>query len=329
MHRLPGNLVRRYAGRDVREFRGSARFGIIGVFVVAGICVAIALTASPTDADPKLQFGLIFGVVAVFLALLMLIQRRALNRASSGDARDFAKGAHGVDDPTKLSDGELWAALAVHPIDDEAVKAGRELWGAARRSMNLGVVIVILIFLAVPPIYLFGTFIPLLIGAPLIVIAALYGTYRAIGPGGEVESGFDRMDRAMKPLGLSLADRPTVEMVPRPPTMPGYSARLLGPTVMMGERHGRRVEVHQEQGLSETTVRASIPEFEARARRGRFSVENGASGAGAVLSAISASDRWNGVRVHGGRDGIVVDRKGDPSAWLCDLWLAERLADEL
>jgi hypothetical protein len=329
----PNYDARRYAGADgeveVREFRRSARFGIIGVIVVAAITVAIGLSTSPNDADPKLQFGLIFGVVAVFFVILMLLQRGDLNRAAGGDARDFAKGPHQVDDPTKLSDGELWAALAVKPIDDQAFKARAELWGAARRSMNLGVVVVILIFLAVPPIYLLDTFIPLLIGVPLIVLVALYGAFRAIGPGGEVESGYDRMDLAMRPLGLSLGERPTVKMVPRGPTMPGYSARLVGPTVMMGERHGRKVEVHQEQGLSETTVRARVPEFEARVRDGRFATDDGASGADAVLSGLSRSERWKGVKIRGGRDGIVVDRKGDPSAWLCDLWLAERLADQL
>jgi hypothetical protein len=111
--------------------------------------------------------------------------------------------------------------------------------------------------------------------------------------------------------------------------MAGYSGRLFGPTVMIGERHGRRVEVHQEQGRSETTVRDPVAQFEARVRRGRFSVENGASDAAAVLEAISSSERWKGVQIHAGPNGIVVDRKGDPAAWLCDLWLAERLADAL
>jgi len=312
-----------------REFRRSATFGIVGVIVVAVTTVAIGLSASPTDANPRLQYGLIFAVVAAFFVALFLLQRRDLNRAAGGDARDFAKGPGDVDDATELSDGELWAALAVKPIDDDAVKARAELWGAARRSMNLAVVIVILIFLAVPPIYLFDTFIPFLIGAPLIALLGLYGAFRAIGPGGEVESGFDGMDRAMRPLGLSLTERPSVKMVSRAPTIAGYSARLFGPTVMIGERHGRRVEVHQEQGRSETTVRDPVPQFEARARRGRFSVENGASDAAAVLEAISSSDRWKGVQVHGGPAGIVVDRKGDPAAWLCDLWLAERLSDAL
>lgn len=312
--------------RIVRDFRRSAVFGLVGVFVVAGIAIAIAMTADSSNSNPKLQMGLIFGVLALFLSALFIFQRRDLNRAATGDLRGFSKGPQEVDDPTKLGDGELWAALAVHPIGDDAIKARRELWGAGRRSMNLGVVITVLIFLSVPPLYLFDTFIPLFIGGALIAILALYGSYRAIGPGGEVDSGYDRMDRAMKPLGLSLTERPSVRMVPRAPTMPGYSAKLFGPTVMIGERHGHKVEVHQEQGLSEVTVHASVPEFETRAKGGRFATADGASNAAAVLSSLNASDRWNGVRVHGGRDGIVVDRKGDPSAWLCDLWLAERIA---
>jgi hypothetical protein len=310
------------------EFRWSAVFGLVGVFVVAGIAIAIALSADSSNANPKLQMGLIFGVIAVFFVGLLIFQRRDLNRAATGDLRGFSKGPQAVDDPTKLGDGELWAALAVHPIGEDAIKARRELWGAGRRSMNLGVVITVLIFLSVPPIYLFGTFIPLFIGGALIAILALYGSYRAIGPGGEVDSGYDRMDVAMKPLGLSLTERPEVRMVTRAPTMPGYSARLFGPTVMTGERHGHRVDVRQESGQSEVTVHASVPEFEAEAKGGRLAAADGGSNAAAVLSGIGSSDRWNGVKVHGGRGGVVVDRKGDPGAWLCDLWLAERIAEQ-
>jgi hypothetical protein len=313
----------------VREFRRSRLFGLVGVFVVAGIAIVIALSADSTDPNPKLQEGLIFGVIAVFVVLLLFFQRGDMNRAASGDARSFAKGAQEVDDPTKLADGELWSALAVHPIDDDAIKARREVWDAGRRSLKLGAAICALIFLSVPPIYLFDTFVPLFIGGALIGILALYGSYRAIGPGGEVDSTYDRMDRAMKPLGLSLTERPTVRMVPRAPTMPGYSARLFGPTAMAGERHGHEVDVRQEAGVSEVTVHASVPEFEAKSKDGRFAAGNGTSNAAAVLSSLPASDRWRGVKVHGGRGGVVVDRKGDPSAWLCDLWLAERIAAQI
>src|SRR5262249_55112496 len=172
---------------------------------------------------------------------------------------------------------------------------------------------VVLIFLTVPAIYLTGSFVPLLIGGPLIVIAALYGSYRAIGPGGAVESAYDNMDRAMKPLGLSVSERPSGRMVPRGPTMAGYNATLMGPTVMMGERHGHKVEVRQESGRSELSLRARSPKLEGKPTD--------------VLPGLPASDRWRNVEVHGSGSEILIQRQGDPSAWLCDLWLAERLTD--
>ena len=313
----------------MREFRRSSRFGLIGVFVVAAIVVVIALSADSTDPNPKLQLGLIFGVIAAFIAVLLVLQRGDIERAAAGDTRAFGKGPAPVDDPTRLEDGELWSALAVRPIDTEAIKARKEMWDVGRRGIGLAAVICVLIFLTVPAIYLTGSFVPLLIGGPLIAIAAVYGAVRAIGPGGDVDQGYERLDRAMRPLGLTLDERPKVRMEARYPTMPGYSARLVGPTVLSGRRHGRRVEVRQEQGLSEVTVHATVPEFEAKVRDGRLAAKDGASNAQAVLRGLPASERWKGVTLHGGRDGIVVARKGDPGAWLCDLWLAERLADEL
>jgi hypothetical protein len=313
----------------LREFRRSSRFGLIGVFVVAAIVIVVALSADSTDPNPKLQLGLIFGVIAAFIAVLLLLQRGDIDRAATGDTAAFGKGPQPVDDPTKLEDGELWSALAIRPIDTEAIKARREMWDVGRRGIGLAAVICVLIFLTVPAIYLTGSFVPLIIGGPLIAIAAVYGAVRAIGPGGDVDQGYERLDRAMKPLGLTLDERPNVRMVPRAPTMPGYSAKLIGPTVMGGQRHGRRVEVRQEQGLSELTVHDPVPAFEAKVHGGRFTAGDGASNAAAVLRGLPASDRWKGVKVRGGPDGIVVDRKGDPGAWLCDLWLAERLADQL
>jgi hypothetical protein len=94
-----------------REFRRSATFGIVGVIAVAAATVAIGLSASPTDANPNLQYGLIFGVVAVFFVALFLFQSRDLNRGAGGDARDFAKGPRDVDAPTSsptASSGRPW-----------------------------------------------------------------------------------------------------------------------------------------------------------------------------------------------------------------------------
>ena len=125
------------------EFRRSRLFGLVGVFVVAGIAIVIALSADAGNPDPKLQMGLIFGVIAVFLAVLLALQRSDMTRAAAGDVRGFSKGRREVDDPTRLGDGELWAALAVQPIDDDAIKARKELWGAGFRSLKLGAIVVV------------------------------------------------------------------------------------------------------------------------------------------------------------------------------------------
>ncbi len=73
------------------EFRRSAVFGLVGVFVVAGIAIAIALSADSNNPNPKLQMGLIFGVIAIFFVGLFIFQRRDLNRAATGDLRGFSK----------------------------------------------------------------------------------------------------------------------------------------------------------------------------------------------------------------------------------------------
>lgn len=289
-------------------FKRSGLFGLIGVFVVAGAVVAIALTMGQGDPNPKLALGLIFAVIAVFCVGLFALQRADLERAAGGDAaatgRAAAEGGRQVENPTTIGEAELWAALAIAPIDADAVKARDETWGVVRRSQNLGILVTVLIFLTVPPIYLTESFVPLLIGGPLIVIVALYGSFRAIGPGGELSQGYERTDRAMKPLGLQVTERPEGGFEMRMPTTPGFDYRLRGWTVLSGERHGRPVMVrlggHEDAGTSEVIVGGEANEYEAKSKR---------------------------LSVHSGPEGIVVIRKkGAPRDWLCDLWLAERLA---
>jgi hypothetical protein len=312
----------------MRGFAVSSRYGIIGLFVVMALCVVIALTlVDPTDPSPKGPMALIFGVIAVYLLGLFFLQSRDVDRAASGDARASAGGRREIDNPTTMEDGELWAAMAVRPIDREAIGARAEMWGVARGSMRLGMLITLLIFLTVPPIYLLDTFVTLYVGVPLIVLAALYGTFRAIGPGGDLDQGYVNTDTAMRPLGLRLAARPELKFEPRMPPMWGANARLRGPLILEGERHGRGVQLYQEETDSQVTVTGSVPAFEAKARDGRLKGEKGTAAAvEGILADIPSSTRWNGVKVSGGREGIVVNRDKRPQDWLCDLWLAERLA---
>jgi len=290
-----------------RGFKRSSRFGLIGVVIVAAAAAVIGLTMGEGDANPKLAMGLIFGVIAVFVVVLLLLQHSDLERAAGGeaDARTRAAGEGGppLEDPTAVGEAELWAALAIVPIDADALRAQSEMWEVGRRSLKLGAVIFGLILLTVPSIYLLESFLPLLIGGPLIVIAAVYGAARAVGPGGEIDQGYVRMDRAMKPLGLQVSGRPKGSFEPRGPTMPGFDYRLRGTTELSGDRHGRRVAVrfggHEDAGHSEVEIAAPCHAFEAKSKR---------------------------VEVRSGPGGLVISRrKAAPGDWLCDLWVAERL----
>lgn len=292
------------------DFKRSSRFGLIGVFVVAALAAVIGLTMGEGESNPKLAMGLIFGVIAIFVVVLLLLQRADLEHVAGGDtaarSRAAAEGSRPLENPTAIGEADLWAALAIAPIDADAVKAQAEMWDVGRRSIRLGAVIFGLIFLTVPPVYLLESFVPLLIGVPLIVIAALYGSFRAIGPGGELQQGYERLDRALSPLGLQVTSRPQGSFEPRGPTMPGFDYRLLGITELSGELHGRQVEIsfggHEEAGRSAVAITVPCHEFEAKSKR---------------------------VEVRSGPDGIVVSRqKAGQGDWLCDLWLAERLVSD-
>lgn len=285
------------------EFKRSSRFGLGGVLVVMALVAVIGLTMGSGEANPKLALGLIFGVLAVFVVLLFALQRsdleRVAGRSARGTERAAAEGGGTVENPATMSEPELWAALAVEPIEREAIQARRQMWDAGRRSLRLGMFVTLLIFLTVPPIYLFESFVPLLIGGPLIAIAALYGSFRALAPGAELDSGYVKVDQAMAPLGLEVTERPEVSIEMRDPVTPRMGPKIHGELVLSGERHGRQVSVRLGGGNSEVEIASPCNAFEAESKR---------------------------VEVRSGPEGVVVTRKGgERGEWLCDLWLAERL----
>ena len=236
-----------------------------------------------------------------------------------------------IDDPTRMSEQQLWASLAVEPIGEDAIEARGSMWDAGRRSQHLAWVVTLLIFLTVPSIYLFESFVPLLIGGPLIALAAVYGSIRALMPGGEMDSGYANVGGAMAPLGLEVTERPQVNIEVREATTGRVGPKIHGALVLSGERHGRAVSMRMADGTSEVTVRVAAPEFKAKSRDGRVRPPEDAPAAVAeALRAVPNSTRWKKLTVEGGPEGIVVTRKGAVQAdGLCDLWLAERLADSV
>jgi hypothetical protein len=318
-------------------FKRSGLFGIVGVIAVAAIVAVIGLSSESGDANPKTTYALIFGVVGVFLVILFALQRADLNRVSGADARGStraaAEGGRQIDNPATLSDADLWAAMAVKPIDAEAVKARAAGWEAGRRSQSLAMVVTLLIFLTVPPIYFLESFVPLLIGGPLIVIAALWGSIRALMPGGELDEGYANVGVAMAPLGFEVSERPQVSIETRDPTTGRVGPKIRGALVLEGQRHGRRVSVRlgstETTSRSEVTVATPVAEFAAKSRDGRVRPDDGTpEDIAAGLKQVPNSTRWKKVAVEGGSEGIEITRKGGGQAdWLCDLWLAERLAE--
>jgi hypothetical protein len=317
-------------------FKRSSRFGLIGVFVVAAIVLVIATTTGQGEANPKTTLALVFGAIAVFVVILFALQRSDLNRVSGASARDSsraaAEGGRQVDNPTTMGEADLWAAMAVKPINAEAVKARAAGWEAGRRSQNLAMVVTALILVVVPAMYLLESFLPLLIGAPVIVAFALWGSIRALMPGGEMDRGYDNVGKAMAPLGLEVTERPKVGVEVREATTGRVGPKIRGALVLSGERNGRGVSVRlgstETATRSEVSVTAPVPEFKAKSRDGRVRpAEGAAEGVVAILAAVPNSTRWKKVSVEGGPEGIAVVRTGGAQAdWLCDLWLAERLA---
>jgi hypothetical protein len=317
-------------------FKRSSRFGLIGVFVVAAIVVLIATTTGQGEANPKTTLALIFGVLAVFFVILFALQRADLSRVSGENARESARaateGGREIDNPTKMAEPDLWAAMAVRPIDTEAVKARGDMWEAGRRSLRLGMVVTALIFVAVPATYLLESLLPLLIGAPIIVLLALWGGIRALAPGGEMDRGYDNVGKAMAPLGLEVTERPQVNIEMREPAQGRMGPKIQGALVLSGERNGRHVSIRLGSGetasRSEVCVAGAAPGFNARSRDGRVRPTDSApESVVAALEEVPNSIRWKKVTVEGGPEGIRITRKGGrQSDWLCDLWLAERLA---
>ncbi|HEX5713708.1 MAG TPA: hypothetical protein VFX85_10380, partial [Solirubrobacterales bacterium] len=74
-------------------FKRSSRYGLIGVFVVAALVVAIALGTNGGQSNPKLTYALIFGVLAVFVIGLFALQRSDMERVAGGNTRDSERAA--------------------------------------------------------------------------------------------------------------------------------------------------------------------------------------------------------------------------------------------
>jgi hypothetical protein len=115
-----------------------------------------------------------------------------------------------------------------------------------------------------------------------------------------------------------------------------------GENVIAGMRHGRPVEIRTGKEHYRTIVGGSIHPFSITSDKGKLVAATGAPpGVQEVLRSLRAHRRWEHVKIWGGEQGIVVERPNKTlvklmndtglytTVWLYDLWLAERLADQI
>ena len=310
-------------------FRRSSTFGIAGVIVVMVAVAVIGLQFGSGTARPTGALIAIVAIVFGFIAVLMVLQRRDLNRVSGAAEHDATADVGPVADPTSVPPGALVAAMAVRPVDERALAGTAAAWGVARSSMNSAAVMVVLIFLAMAPWIIFQWKWSLIVMLPIIGVYLLYLVARIFIPSGTLGKAFQASADMLSPLGLDMTQQPRVGLEPRL-GQAGYSGKLVGTYALEGERHGRRVSMRRESnGPTVVAVGGSYPEFTVRPEGDRLRATRGApKEVGRALGSLSGSKRWKGIELHAGGDGITVERGRDSGFdWLCDLWLAERLAD--
>jgi hypothetical protein len=320
--------------RNARSGRISGAFWVVSLVLVAAGCAVAASTMGANQADPKGAYAVIFGSIGLWLVCFFAVKLRETAPGSNADLAAVAA-TDAADDPTILTDDELWAAMAIRPIDDEALRARAALAGTERSGMRLGIVICVLIFLAVPPIYFFHTFVPVLVGAVVIGAIALWKSAALLADGDGLGGIYELTNLAMAPLGLEVSERYRISLEPSLATG-GPQARTRGAFEMQGDRYGRHVIVRTvaTDGVrSPSHVKVAIhSDAEFRIRFNGPARSEGAvpDSIEALLVRLPLSPRWNGANVRVKEGVVAVDRRSAQGGnSLLDLWLAERVADAL
>lgn len=142
----------------------------------------------------------------------------------------------------------------------------------------------------------------------------------------------ERTEADLRRLGLETVARPE-ERRRAGSDVPDF----VGPTVVKGERDGRRVEIRMDPDRYRVKLGgAGVLEFHVWSEDGHLRASARSPAAvHEALAGLSAHSRWEGAEAKGGPEGVTVFHRVQPGGWgspggayyLDDLWLAERLAE--
>jgi hypothetical protein len=304
-----------------------------GLVLVVVLIIKIALDWKPGTPPP---YGVIGVILGIWLIGLLALQAFHLMRARPGPAPALTAGERAeLLEPGPSRDPErLAAALSlsgVGTVDAAAEAAWRFNLGMFVPAAVVAIVLPLagLLFVsgAVP-----GVWSPLGATGPGIPVAAIPGLLIVLVLVVLLPRTMGRARRLgddhLAPLGLHIDKTPGSTVLPRIGTG-GLGHHVVGPTVFVGDRHGRHVTVAIESGTSVVQVAATVDDFVLQGKKGALVAKGGLPGAVASeLTTIPRDPRWTRLTVIGGGEGIEVQRRGrsQDQGWLADLWLAERLA---
>jgi len=302
-------------------------------YVIAGIAAVVVavIVASIIDPTGKKALPVAVGAPILLLAGMLLYQWKwATSQEKPRPLEDLTPEVRA--DPGLIDDHWLmYRFLALEPLDTEALKrAQAPTAGLIKANIKLAAVVCILPLLAGVMI-LTGSVPDLGDGAWVAILpvllapAALWWVRSMLSKAGETAGSW------LDPLGMRMTSMPTVSIGSDYGAESGMRSRVSGASVMEGERHGRKVHVSLG-GEHQTRVEGEVPVFEITQTGGRLlAAPDAPDGIARVLEHLGESDRWTKLQeVKGGKGGITARRKVDAhNGWMWDLWLCERLAEEL
>lgn len=135
----------------------------------------------------------------------------------------------------------------------------------------------------------------------------------------------------LAPLGLSLVEDTSEDMYISGLRSMGKAMTQDRPTVLKGGRRGRPVHIETIGKRCYTLVQTQTPPFEIHSQEGKLAPGEGApETVTRALKGLRKAKRWRGIAVTGGAQGVAVERESPgENMWLYDLWLIERLLEQI
>lgn len=294
-------------------------FLILGFLGIIGSVVASALLFPDGSRMPLYIGG---AGVAIFLALIMAywIVQIFLKGYGGLQAPDLSARPDVKDTSVLQSWDKLFSAMIVEDVDSEKVQKA-----VRRGNFSLYIWFSWAVILGLCPImimlpYMFElvdwSYTRYGVGGYLGIVLLMIVLSAFLGDRGRQASE----EVIFEPLGLKITALPDVSVTTGRP-------RVRGGSEIQGTRHGRQVLIRMGLGQVSTQVVYPAEFFEMEG----ISPKSGAPQA--VLDAVRglrAAKRWENLHIKGGSEGIVAIRKTrGQNMWLYDLWLIERIVNEM